>query len=254
MSMYGKVIKITPKYHPGEPKIQNGTFTVVMETRKRLPNFIEIFGKKIQLYYPGLREQCRKCKKLDHKARECNIKACHKCGVTTHLIKDCPNCPQCLKEHKGGCKKPTFAEILQRGFPKPKKNTEKRKENEQGKTEGKETEKLTDTKIETQKKQDEISEHEKQENETKESENETKNTEKKKQLEKEEKQVDRMKKREEKKRERKTKKRRKDTQGKGGGNEVDRISRKRTRNMQKRENGKKRTRKNKQKARRWIKA
>ncbi|XP_067142962.1 uncharacterized protein [Centruroides vittatus] len=240
MSMYGKVIKITPKYHPGEPKIQNGTFTVVMETRKRLPNFIEIFGKKIQLYYPGLREQCRKCKKLDHKARECNIKACHRCGVTTHLIKDCPNCPQCLKEHKGGCKKPTFAEILQRGFPKPKKNTEKRKENEQGKTEGKETEKQTETKIETQKKQDEIREHEKQENKTKERENETKNTEKQnKQIEKKEKQV--ITNEEERREEGKHKE--KDEKGheeKEEEMEVDRISRKRTRNKQERENGKKR--------------
>ncbi|XP_023225568.1 nucleoporin GLE1-like [Centruroides sculpturatus] len=165
MMNYGKVIKINPKYHPGEPKIKNGTFTVIIETKKRVPNFIEIFGKQIQTFYPGMKEQCRKCGSFEHKARECVIKTCHRCGESTHLIKDCIKCPKCLKEHKGECRKLTFSEIVKRGFPKTvkkinRKETDKKQENENTEQKENQMEIKTDTKQQQKENEEEQQEEE----------------------------------------------------------------------------------------------
>ena len=56
--------KISEMKHPDselEEKIGNGTYVVKMRLIKPIPQFLPISGKKIRIYYNGIRRQCTNC-------------------------------------------------------------------------------------------------------------------------------------------------------------------------------------------------
>ena len=83
--------------------IWNGKRDIVVELKEdpggadglsHPPAFFNIGGERGYLYYRAQPPFCKKCRAGGHRASACpsgtEPKACHTCGSTTHLLKDCP--------------------------------------------------------------------------------------------------------------------------------------------------------------------
>ncbi|XP_023226718.1 uncharacterized protein LOC111627385 isoform X2 [Centruroides sculpturatus] len=125
MKQYGKVINILANYYHNT-RVKTGSFRVVMLTRQKIPNYIEILGQFVPLFYVGLKKECRRCGNPDHEIRNCSVKACFRCHSVNHLISNCPVCYNCHQMHKNDEKCPivSYAEIIKKG---PRKHSLERK-------------------------------------------------------------------------------------------------------------------------------
>ncbi|XP_023225267.1 uncharacterized protein LOC111626190 [Centruroides sculpturatus] len=122
---FGKVLNVYPNYHPNT-RVRNGIYRIPIVTRKRIPSYVDAYGRRLQIYYPGVRKECLRCGDLEHEIRDCPIKLCFRCKSKLHLIKDCPACYNCGIIHEKGdkCPKISYSEILRRG---PRKHSLERK-------------------------------------------------------------------------------------------------------------------------------
>ena len=65
LNLYGEVLsKISEMKHPDsevENPVGNGTYVVQMRLERPIPQFLPISGRKVRIYYPGIKRECTNC-------------------------------------------------------------------------------------------------------------------------------------------------------------------------------------------------